>query len=339
VGSGFVVYDLVFRAARADFDLVALPDTAGFEMTRAPAAAREYVRHGEDAWSSRTAEIRDAGSARGDGWEFWAQAYAGGRRLERTTDFALPGGLTSGPQALTLDNDWHGLQLGADRRMGEVLVGFTGGIQQQETRVRADLNGFDLSGGNLGAYAGVSSGPFFLNGLARGDWWSTDARMRTVGADTSFDGRAVTAKVETGLRLGGPKLRFEPLADLAWSRVSLDDAAFGSLATRFRFADVDGWTGSLGARVGGTWGLTSPWIGAYWVGGSGGDADVTMLTGAGCPSCVTLTDARPKNYGLVDFGFTSGTGWRGLEGFARGEALFGADTSGFAARAGVRWRW
>ena len=63
-----------------------------------------------------------------------------------------------------------------------------------------------------------------------------------------------------------------------------------------------------------------------------------MMTGAGCPSCMTLEDQRPGSYGKADLGFTT-TSWNGLEGFLKGEAEFGNHVDGFTGRLGVRWRW
>ena len=51
-----------------------------------------------------------------------------------------------------------------------------------------------------------------------------------------------------------------------------------------------------------------------------------------------LSDQPGDSYGLVDFGFTTKS-WGGLEGFLKGEAVFGDDASGVTGRLGVRWRW
>src|SRR5262249_21515495 len=137
---------------------------------------------------------------------------------------------------------------------------------------------------------------------------------------------------------GDDKLYFEPVADVAWSRTSLDTAGFKAQGAKFTFDDATFWQGSLGARFGGNVGQASPWLGAYWVDSSDGQSRVSRLTGAGCPSCVTLKDETRGAYGKADFGLTFKPAGD-LEGFVKGEALFGGDVQGFAASLGARWRW
>jgi outer membrane autotransporter protein len=308
-------------------------------MLKAASAGQDFSRRTTDAWTARMQEVRDsnASATRGEGWEMWAQALAGGEQLGQTQTFAVGGfNLTHN---LSTDSDWRGFQMGGDTKTaGDWMWGFTGGFLQQETRLHADHNSFDLEGWNVGAYAGMAKGAFFLNGLVKGDWFSVDANLHTVPAMGHFDGHSWGAKAEAGFRVGGAKFYAEPIADLAWSSTKLDDANFTAQAASFRFDDAKSLRGSAGLRVGADWATIQPYVGAYWVDEFEGKNRMTMLTGAGCPSCMTIEDRAQGSFGKVDFGFSTKS-WGGLEGFLKGESIFGSDASGFTGRLGVRWRW
>jgi uncharacterized protein YhjY with autotransporter beta-barrel domain len=346
---GFVDYELVFFAGPVNWNIVGLPDKAAFEMLKAPAMAEDFWRRTGDAWSAREQEVRDStwGSrpgTRGEGWEMWAQAQAGGENINRTETFTISG-LSFSPN-LSTRSTWDGFQMGADEFTSKnVMWGFTGGFLQQDS-LFFDHNSFNITGWNIGAYAGMTHGSFFLNGLVKGDWYNIRANMITAAtpalfgnAYSTFSGDTLGAKAEAGWRMGNPNLYLEPIVDLGWTTTHLDNANFPNQATSFSFGNADSLRGSVGARLGGQHGSILPYIGLYYVDEFDGKNKMTMLTGAGCPvNCMNIEDLRPGSYGKVDFGFTT-TSWRGLEGFLKGEDEFGGGTSGFTGRLGVRWRW
>jgi hypothetical protein len=343
VEKGFIAYQLTFDSSNVTWNIVGLPGQAAFELLKAPEMAEGFWRRSGDAWSAREQEVRDSmwGSSsptRGEGWEMWAQAQVGGERLSRAQTFDV-GGVSFSP-TLGTDTDWRGFQMGADEWTSKnFLWGFTGGFLEQNTSFHLDHNSFDLTGWNFGVYAGLTRGSFFMNGLVKGDWFDLKANMITVPAMETSSGNTWGAKGETGWRLGSQHLYLEPLVDLAWTTTHLDDANFTSQLTSFTFGNADSLRGSIGARVGGQWGRLMPYVGLYAVEEFEGDHDkVTMLTGGGCPDCMTLEDTRPGSYGKADFGFTT-TSWNGLEGFLKGETEFGGHIDGFTGRLGVRWRW
>ncbi len=342
---GFVDYELEAfgGAGGVNYNIVGLPDQAAFEFLKVPQMGQDFWRRSGDAWTAREQEIRDSmwGSSpatRGEGWEMWSQAQIGGERLSREQNFTI-GGTTFTPNLGTND-DWRGFQVGADHLSPtNWMWGFTGGFLEQNTQFRADRNSVDLTGWNFGAYAGWTSGRFFVNGLVKGDWFDAKANLTTIPAYQTFSGDTWGAKGETGFRFGGERFYMEPVADLAWTTTHTNDANFTSLATNFNFGTANSLRGSVGARVGGDWGSIMPYVGLYAVQEFEGKNDVTMVTGAGCPvNCLSLTDTRPGGYGRADLGFTTKS-WNGLEGFMKGEAEFGNHTEGFAGRLGVRWRW
>jgi outer membrane autotransporter protein len=326
-----------------NWNIVGLPGQAAFEMLKAPEMAQDFWRRSGDAWTAREQEVRDSmwGSTpgtRGEGWEMWAQAQIGGERLSRTENFTV-GGFNFTPN-LGTDSDWRGFQMGGDNWTSHNwLWGFTGGYLEQNTSFHQDKNSFDMTGWNVGAYAGFTSGHFFANGLVKGDWFNTQANMHTVPAMDTFSGNTWGAKAEAGWRIGGNGLYLEPLADLAWTSTHLDDANFPAQATSFSFGTATSLRGSIGARVGGQWGSILPYVGLYAAQEFDGKNNMTMMTGLGCPTnCMSITDLKPGSYERADFGFTT-TSWNGLEGFLKGEAEFGGHTDGFTGRMGVRWRW
>jgi uncharacterized protein YhjY with autotransporter beta-barrel domain len=339
---GFVDYELHFFSGPVNWNIVGLPGQAAFEMLKAPQMAQDYWRRTGDAWSAREQEIRDSmwGSTpgtRGEGWEMWAQAQVGGENLDRAEHFTI-GGIGFTPN-LSTDSDWRGFQMGGDNWTSHNwLLGFTGGFLEQNTSFNQDKNSFDMTGWNLGAYAGFTSGKFFFNGLVKGDVFDLKANMHTVPAYETFSGNTWGAKAEAGWRMGGNALYLEPLADLCWTSTHLDDANFPGQLTTFTFGTATSLRGSIGARLGGQWGSVLPYVGIYAAQEFDGKNSMTMLTGAGCPSCMTIEDLKPGSYERADFGFTT-TSWNGLEGFLKGEVEFGGHTTGSTGQLGVRWRW
>ena len=340
IQKGFVSYDLIFDPANFDWRLLGLPSEEALQMVKLGYGAQEYWRHTADAWSNRMGEVRDAQGAasptRADGWEMWGQALVGGREETSTPTYTF--GLATLTPNLSTDASWRGFQMGADNLQGSLLYGITGGFQQQDLDFQSGGNGFDFEGWNLGGYAGWSSGPVFVNGLLKADVFTVDVNMRSLPAMTHLDGTTWGAKLEAGARFGGLGLWVEPKADVSWSNTDLDDAVFPAYATSFRFEDTVSLQGSLGARVGGTWGSISPFVGLWAVNEFEGENGMTMMTGPGCPSCMSIKDQPVGSFGKLEYGFTV-LNWNGLEGFVKGETRFNGDVEGTDLNLGVRWRW
>jgi outer membrane autotransporter protein len=261
----------------------------------------------------------------------------GDEKQSKTQSFDFGG--TTVAADLGTRSSWGGFQMGGDNRTSDdTHWGFTGGFLKQNTRFGTSQDSFDLTGWNVGVYAGYNRGPFFLDGIAKGDVYDLKANLNSAGAEQTFSGRTAGLRTEAGFHLGGAGLFVEPMADLTWTTTHLDDANFAPLDTSFHFSTATSLRGSVGARVGGLWGQVRPYLGIYAVQEFDGKNRVTMLTGAGCPSCDDLTDTRPGTYEKATLGFTT-TSWNGLEGFAQGDAAFGGHTTGFTGHLGVRWRW
>jgi hypothetical protein len=335
VDGGFINYNLQFNSATNTFSLVGGPSAEAFEVGRLGLAAQQFWSNTADVWSARTQEMRDSmwtgNPTRGEGWEMWAQAHAGNHNVESSRTITAFGTTTT--NNLGIDSDWRGFQMGADKVSGSMMWGITGGFAQQESRLHFDHNSFDLQGWNLGAYAGFTSGHFFLNGLVKGDWYEVAANLHTVPAYDRFNGHTYGVAGETGFRFGGPSFFVEPILSADYASTHLD--GFTAAGMTFGFGDSNRWTGKAGARFGAEWGSIIPYVGIYAADSWGGKNNTTFTTGA---SSLTFADVSEGSHGLVDFGFTTKS-WNGLEGFLKGEDSFSGKSTGFVGRLGVRWRW
>ena len=101
-------------------------------------------------------EAPRAGGTQADAWQRWADEFSHEMRASMGTMFAP--------------------------RMGsaKVVFGLTGGISHSDQTFESG-NSFELHGGNIGAYAGLYAGGFFLNGLVKADRYDA-----TVMSSTAF---------------------------------------------------------------------------------------------------------------------------------------------------------
>jgi hypothetical protein len=335
IDTGFVQFTMQFNSATNTFALVGSPDVESFEAGRAALAGQIFWANTADVWQARTQEMRDSmwsgDPTRGEGWELWSQAHAGSQDVQSQRTFTAFGTTTT--PNLGLDTDWRGFQMGADKVSGSMMWGVTAGFTQQESRLHFDRNSFDLEGWNIGAYAGFTSGHFFLNGLVKGDWYSVDANFHTASVFDSFNGNTWGVVGETGLRFGGAHFWMEPVASAEYSSTHLD--GFSGAGVTVDYGNSSLWKGKAGARFGAEWGSIIPYVGVYAVDTWSGNNNVTLTTGA---SSFTFSGEPVGSHGLVDFGFTTKS-WNGLEGFLKGEDYFSGNVNGFTGRLGVRWRW
>jgi len=335
---GFVFYGLRFDAATDDFFVQGLPDTEVFDALGAGGAASDFWNRSADAWSARMMEVRDAqwgGSpTRTGGVEMWMQGYAGGDGFDDTKTFTS--GTFTTIEDVSVENNFRGFQMGFDTLTGGFLWGLTAGFADQETKF-ADGNSFDIDGFNLGAYAAFVSGPFFLNGLVKGDFYEAEANFGTIPLLEEMDGSSWGAKGEAGFRFGGPGLFLEPMGSIAWSDSELD--GFSGAGGTITYGETGSLIAKLGARLGGTFGagplVLTPYIGGYRVDERDGENEMTFATAG---DDITLTSPRREAYNQVEFGVTAQT-FYGLEGFLKGEANMGDEAEGYTTRLGVRWRW
>jgi hypothetical protein len=356
---GFVDYILVDPAGI--WTLAGVPAQNAFELLKVPSFGQDFWRRSADAWSSREQEVRDslwgtAPATRAPGWEMWAQAFTGNQDDTRPLQ-TVKANFGGTPQTfdvnLGVNNQWNGFQMGGDQlTANNWLWGFTAGFVEQFSRFRG-LVPFEgqgapsvhdevtLSGWNIGAYGGWTSNRLFINALVKGDFFNADANMLSAATPTmsgrrTFQGDTWGAKGEVGFRFGSPSLYFEPLADIDWTSTHLTGVTLAS--TNFTWSDATSSKGEIGARVGGQFGSIMPYLGLYAVDAWSGNNRMNVVYGS-CPTmCESAEDTAPGSYAKTDFGFTIAN-WHGLEGYLKGEALFGNHVQGETGRLGVRWHW
>ena len=336
--TGFVDYDITFDDAALTYMIVGGASPRVLEPLRFVTGAQNVWHKGGDAWSARMDDLRDAGDARPDGLEMWAQVFAGGE--EQTTD---PRTFSAFGSPVTADLSWEqehqGFQTGFDLRNGGALWGLTTGMMTSSMRLDAGSSA-DYAGFNVGAYGAWTAGRFFINGLVKADVYEVEALMPTVPLYESFDGTTWGARIEAGARMGGDRGWFiEPVTRLSWVSADLD--GFSGQGASFEFDEGRSLRGEAGLRIGtthvaGSGLILTPHLGLFAVDEFEGENAMTVRAGALSDRFVDLPTG---GYGRADFGVAAVTPG-GLEAFVEGEALFGGDEAeGLTARMGVRWRW
>lgn len=294
---------------------------------KAGAAAQEFWHKSADLWSARA---RDRRGARDEAVETWVLAQVGAESFE--TDPGPYGELEAG---------WRGVQVGVDQARGvddrAAWWGLTAGFTDYDAEVSGEAARFELTGVNLGAYAGGTWGGFFVQALVKADLFEVDAVLDGGLTHTTFDGVTWGAQAEAGYRFGTSALFVEPSAGLAWVDADLD--GFTGASGTVGYGEADGLRGRAGVRVGGETefgeAVLAPYLGLSAVREFDGENRMRFADGG---PALELVDRGRGAWGEVEAGIGAVTA-RGLETFAAVKGLFGGGDSGYAARLGVRWRW
>ncbi|MGV8930451.1 MAG: autotransporter outer membrane beta-barrel domain-containing protein [Brevundimonas sp.] len=337
---GFTRADLVFDGATSNFLLVTAPDTEVFEIGRLQAGVTNGWNQSGDAWSARMTELRDVAwsglEERADGFEMWAQGYAGTEGQDLVRSFN-PGG-TPTTVDLSYDQEFQGFQLGGDvqRSMGSarMVFGLTGGLSRSDLEF-ASSNSITFEGGNIGAYAALTAGGFFLNGLVKADRFEATVFSQTALVREEIDGMSYGAKGEIGYHLNLGNFFVEPVATLAYVDTDLDDLTVPGGV--FTFDDGQSLRGEAGVRVGGDFAFGSsriqPFVGVFAVEEFEGQNTAVFTSGA---TAFGLQDIEPDTYGKVSLGMNL-LGQDGVNLFIRGDAAFSGEAKGGSLRIGARW--
>ncbi|MGZ8335032.1 MAG: beta strand repeat-containing protein [Allosphingosinicella sp.] len=335
--SPFVRIGLRFDAPNNNFLLVGLPDQPVFETALTQELALNVWYQSADAVSAQLDTSRDrlpdnVSALRTEGgFGLWAQLYAGEFERSAAQPFAVG---TPSLFDVSYEQQFLGLQGGADYQFGETIVGITAGFGEADADFVASFNQLQLDSVNLGAYATARFGGFFVNGLIKVDW--IDATTEPGGLiSAEFDGTAFGARVSAGYRFALGDVYLEPAASLSWVSLELDDYTVGGASVAFD--DLTSFRGAAGVRLGwdvtmGT-GIASPFLGLYVVDEFNGDGrnDFTLGT-----VTLNLTQDAPGTWGEVRGGVSFVFG--AVEAFMRGELEFDGDVDGIAGRLGARIR-
>lgn len=329
VNAGFARYALNYDALGDDFYLSASEGLGLFQMLKVNEGAQALWRQSADAWSARTASLRDPAKNGVEQGPVWFQFYSSADERDQT--YAA----NSGDYDLSYRQKHVGGQVGADLgTLGGITYGLTGGYLASALTLAGTNDRTDYDAYNLGAYAQGKWGNYFVNGLAKYDLFGAKIDSVTGGFTEKLDGRAYGLQLEAGARFGNDGFFLEPVASLAYSHTSLDTLEVLGAAVDFDAANS--LRGKIGARIGGATpvgaGVATFYLGAHLVNEFEGKDGVRFVNGG---ATSVLANDPVGAYGQFQLGATL-VSETGLNGFVEGTASVGNDYQNYGGRLGVR---
>lgn len=336
---GFLHYGILFDAANNNYNLTSALGAPVFRTMKINEGAQSLWYKSADAWSAHMTALRDAAWGEGPAplGRVWGQIYGAVDKRQDVFSYTASG-LT---QVIDLGyrQDYFGGQLGVDLGSsgdeGGAVFGITGGYLSSvlKTRRGGDRTTYDAF--NIGAYAGFTSQSFFVNALAKYDFYNIKTRSIGAGYAASIDGKAYGAQAEAGFRFGSDSFYAEPVVSIAYVKTDLDD--FTALGALVDFDKLTGLRGKAGLRIGGAsplgGGKLVYYAGAHVVKEFEGREGITFTSGA---SSFDLKNRRLGTYGQAQLGINIVSAG-GVTGFIEGNANLSGDYKGYGGRAGIRF--
>ncbi len=356
IETGFFSYDLFFEPAPGNnsFELRSFVDADGHILPQLLTATQDIWHITSDAWFDRTADLRvllrgdapvslkdpsapsalmPAIWARGSGEWLTRDAAASTTAFGRTYDFNLDRDLRVGDFQAGIDFGTRGVV----ERGDALIFGLTGGAIVANLDYKNLGREFDLTGGQIGAYATYLNHNVFIDALLKADFLEIDAESGPL-TDT-LDATTLGIRVDAGYRFGGKSLFFEPLATLAVSWSDID--SFTSDGNQVEFGDDASVRGRLGFRLGST---MTPWagvqlepfvIGSLWSQLEGGNSADLTSTG----TTFTLTDDHADVWGEISAGLNVFDAGNSTSAFTKVDVTFGDNIEGIGGQVGMRIKW
>ena len=338
---GLISFGVISNDDNTAYQLVTAPSAAVYRQAQLGEALTTLWNRSADAVSAQLGAGRDAAWITGssaDSGRFWLQALGEANTRKDRRSFSYQG-LVQNDVDLGYQQDAFGAQAGFDLVGGgegsAFIAGVTAGYLNSTTRFSAGGGDrFEVDAGNIGLYAGFRGGPFFVNGLAKYDFYDVERRSYFAALEGADNASGWGGKVETGFRFGSSAFFAEPVVSLAYSHISLDDFNIDSNA--FDYDRFTGLRGKAGLRVGGSADFGGSTV-AYYIGGAAvkefEGKDGLRFTSAG--QTVDLVGDRLGTYGLGTIGVNIAT-VNGVSGFIEGHGEFGDEYRGGGGRAGLR---
>jgi len=324
---GLVQYNLAFDAASGSFGLSAQAGAPVYRLLKLDEGAQAIWNQSADAWSSHMADLRDLPGQGG----LWGQAYGSVANRNETRSIA--------GTAYSFDyrQDYFGGQAGYDFGGDKLVFGVTAGYLNSNLNMQGSGERIRYDSLNTGGYVGYNAGAFFVNGLVQYAHYWANARDRIAVWSDDTNGDDIGGKVEIGARLGSGKFFAEPIAAIAYQRSS-----FGALQALGQTIDPEnnsGFTGSLGARLGSSFGLkggakATVYARGLYVHQFDGEGALTFDSGS---TSERLVNRRLGDYGQFALGLNIG-GTGKVSGFLEGNATAGKNGSGGGGRVGLRFK-
>jgi autotransporter family porin len=225
---------------------------------------------------------------------------------------------------------------------GDMLIyGVLGGAILGDLDYNQIARQFDVTGGEVGAYATYLKGGLFVDTLLKADFVEFDPNG-ALGLPGSFDSTAWGVRTDAGYRFGSFRrgLFFEPLATIAFNWVGVEDFVIGG--NKVVLHDESVIRGRLGLRLGtssevwtGT--LMEPFvIGSVW-GNLGSDTNRATLTSSG--TTLHFQDDLEEVWGVVSAGVNFFNFSANTTVFAKVDVIFGDETDGISGKGGLRVNW
>ncbi len=329
---GFFAYSVFFDAPDNDFFLTNTIGTPVFQTLKFVEGAQSLWYRSADAWAAHMATPADDSAS-----PAWMQIY--GTVTNQDDSFEFGEGGLSEPVAVNYEQDYFGFQAGYEFGSGVIgdggLFGLTGGYLNSNLGFDGTADNVRYDAFNIGAYAGLKSGRFFANALAKYDFIAADVRARSAGYTADLDGAAYGVRLEAGYRFGDEKFFIQPLASFEYQRASLDD--FSALGAEITFDKYDGIRGMAGARLGGEatiWGGNNM---TYYLGGQAVHQKQTGdgLTFASGDNSIEIDNRLSRTFGRFDLGLSIATKG-GVTGFIEGNVDVSGDYTGIGGRGGLK---
>ncbi len=335
--AGFIQYGLRYDAASGTFGLAGVAGLPVHRLARASEAAQNIWLRSADAVGGHLTSVRDEHWAEGASGRLWGQMQGGVDTRHGDGTRSLAGGGSA-----TFDDgyrqDYYGAQLGFDlarqsRAKGGAAFGVSAGYMSSKVKASAERLSFDALNG--GFYASIGAGRFFASATAQYDHYWVKAANVGLGYRDQIQGSTWGASAEAGVRLGSEKLFVEPVANLAWTRTSLDDLqAFGQILD---FDRATGLRGKAGLRGGAKTALGGGSTAIFYASGHvvhefEGEAGLVLRSGG---ADAHIANPRLGTYGETTLGMSVlGTG--AVSGYVEGVAHVGQSYRGGGVRAGLR---
>lgn len=368
IETGFFTYDLFFEPGDPNvFELRSAPGRNAFVLPQLTTAMQDLWHATSDTWFDRTADLRVAlyGAYGAPGVALQPEPF----KLGPSEAYPAPGGQKAYPRLwargsfgeLNRDDSvttrFGKANLNRDQRGGDfqagidfgtrdliapgdaLILGVLGGFVVSELDYDQLAQSFDLTGGQVGAYATYLNGGLFVDTLFKADFVDLEPK-NAVGFSGSLDAHNLGVRVDSGFRFGGftPGMFFEPLATIGVVDSEIDNFTQGT--NKVRFDDGTSVRGRLGLRVGTSFQTAQTIIEPFVIGSvwhEFEDDNRAALVSSG--SVFNLTDGLEGTWGEVSAGVNVFNVGGGVSGFGKIDVAFGDDIDGVGGRLGVRVKW
>jgi len=358
---GLFDYDIYLDAPKNVWVLASTPGQAANELPRLITAAQDVWHQEAGVWADRSADLRSyfngavpcdprmvtkapctAPSSIGPG--VWFRAFGDWSHNGGTTDETLFGKTHS--QDVSYHQDIYGMQVGLDfaaerRGYENFIFGLMAGAVDSTVNFASGTS-TKFSGGNLGLYATLINGNFFVDALLLADFLNITYNHSTLLTSTAGSVTNVGGHIDMGYRFNMKNNWFwEPLAtvDAVWTDFRKVDLP--GVGLDLNTNNNENLRGRLGVRLG-----TSYLNGGYRIEPSvtagvwhsfAGDNSGMLTSGV---YTLNLTDASSHlTYGEVGAAVNVvelGSRWSG---FVKGDVRFGDDYWGGSVKGGARFQW